>query len=223
MELSARLKSIYELLPENAVMIDVGTDHCHLPIYALQAGKIKRAYASDVRKGPLENGQKNAALYGLSDRITTLLSDGLSALSEAQRADIDTVVCAGMGGTLIQNIIAASPFLKSERFTLILQPQKAIFELKEYLAKEGFYLDKEVLSREGSKLYQCMRLRYDGISRSAPNPFAALKNDPLFAAYYTLEHRRFLKQKRGMEQGEIPDRARYDAVCRLIQQLEETK
>ena len=84
MELTPRLKSVYELLEQNCIMIDVGTDHCYLPIYALQQGKIQRAYAADVRKGPLQNGRDNAALYGYGDKITTLLSDGLCALSDAQ-------------------------------------------------------------------------------------------------------------------------------------------
>lgn len=223
MELSERLKSVYELLPPGCVMIDVGTDHCYLPIYALRQGRITRAFAADVRPGPLENGRKNAALYGVEDSITALLSDGLQALSPAQRAEIDTVVCAGMGGTLIQNILSAAPFLKTAGKTLILQPQKAIYELKAYLAAEGFVTETEVLSREGDKLYQCMRLHYDGLSRPAPNPFYHIKDDPLFGFYYQKEHRRLTRQKRGMEQGGIPDRERYEAVCEHLRELEEVK
>ena len=80
MELTNRLKSVYELLPDGCIMIDVGTDHCYLPIYAILNGKVQRAYAADVREGPLKNGRDNARLYGLEERITTLLSDGLQAL-----------------------------------------------------------------------------------------------------------------------------------------------
>ena len=204
-------------------MIDVGTDHCYLPIYAILQGKIKRAYAADVRVGPLENGRENARIYGVEDRITPLHSDGLQALNSAQQKDIDTVVCAGMGGTLIENIIANAPFLKDPDKVLILQPQKAVYELKEYLAREGFVIEKECLSKEGDKMYQCMRVRYDGIRRSASNPFALLRADALFTAYADLESNRLTKQKEGMEQGGIPDRDRYDAVIKHLKELEEIK
>ncbi len=221
MELSPRLKSVYSLLPADCVMIDVGTDHCHLPIYALQQGRIRRAFASDVRPGPLQNGQSNAALYGVADRITTLLSDGLDALSEAQRRQIDTVVCAGMGGTLIQSIIAAAPFLKDSQKTLILQPQKAVYELKEYLAREGFAITAEKLSREGDKIYQCMSVRYSGAPLPVPDPFALLQKDALFAEYAAVERRRLQRQKKGLEQGGISEQARYDTVCQHLKQLED--
>ncbi|MBR5782654.1 MAG: SAM-dependent methyltransferase [Clostridia bacterium] len=221
MELTNRLKSVYSLLPEDCIMIDVGTDHCYLPIYAILNEKVKRAYAADVRQGPLQNGKENAAVYGCSERITALLSDGLQALSEAQQQDIDTVVCAGMGGTLIQNIIAAAPFLKNKNKTLILQPQKAIFELKEYLAAQGFEIQKEVLSKEGNKMYQCMLVRFSGKVHTPPNPFALLKSDVLFDEYAAREKRRMQRQKSGMEQGGIPDKERYHQVCKHLKELEE--
>ncbi len=223
MELTNRLKSVYELLPDNCIMIDVGTDHCYLPIYALQQGKIGRAYAADVREGPLQNGQENARIFGFENCITTLLSDGLCALTEAQQNDIDTVVCAGMGGTLIQNIISAAPFLKDPAKTLVLQPQKAIYELKEFLFAEGFLIEAEALAQEGEKMYQCMRVRFDGIIRKAPNPLLLLKGDSLFDVFAAAEHRRLSHQKSGMEQGGIPDKERYDAVCKLLTQLEEVR
>ena len=223
MELTNRLKSVYELLPDGCVVIDVGTDHCYLPIYAILKGKVPRAYAADVREGPLQNGRENARIYGLEDRITTLLSDGLQALSAEMQRDVDTVVCAGMGGTLIEHIISAAPFLKDPDKTLILQPQKAIYELKEYLAANGFVIEKEAISAEGDKLYQCMRVRYDGNLRKAPNPFVGLREDPLFDIYAAAEHRRLMKQKNGMEQGGIPDKGRYDAVVRHLKELEEVR
>lgn len=223
MELNARLKSVYELLDEGCVMIDVGTDHCYLPIYAIRQGKCRRAYAADVRVGPLRNGEENARIYGCAERITTLLSDGLTALTEHQQADIDTVVCAGMGGTLIENIISAAPFLKNPEKTLILQPQKAVYELKEYLAAEGFVIEKEVLSLEGEKMYQCIKARFAGMPYPSPNPFKNLRSDPLFEEYAAREFRRLTKQKNGMQQGGIPDRKRYKEVLLRLQQLEEVR
>lgn len=216
MELTARLKSVYNLLPQDCIMIDVGTDHCHLPIYALRQGKIQKAYASDVRIGPLQNGQKNAEIYHCSEHITTLLSDGLEALTPAQVQEIDTYVCAGMGGMLIRDIIDRAPFLRSSEKTLILQPQTAIFELKSYLAESGFNIVSESLSREGEKLYICMKAHYDGKKRKAGNPYLGILHDPLFEVYMNAQKRRYTKQKKGLEAGGIQDKTRYQEVCKIL-------
>ena len=204
-------------------MIDVGTDHCHLPIYALRQGRIQKAYASDMRIGPLQNGQKNAQAYHCSERITTLLSDGLDALSQAQSEEIDTYVCAGMGGMLIRDIIDRAPFLRNGEKTLILQPQTAIFELKSYLAERGFIIEKESLSREGEKLYICMKARFDGEKRRADNPYLGILDDPLFEVYMTAQKRRYDRQKKGLEAGGIHDRVRYQEVCRILDYINQAQ
>lgn len=219
MELNHRLKSVYELLPTGCTPIDVGTDHCYLPIYALQHGKIQKAFVSDLRQGPLQNGIKNAETYGFRQQIVPLLSDGLDKLDDDMRQQIDTFVFAGMGGILISEIIDRSAFLKDPAKTLILQPMTAVYELKEYLYAAGFTIEKEVLSREGQKIYLAFTARFCGTPETEVNPFVNLQKDPLFPTYITAQKARFLKQKSGLIRGGETDSDRYRAVLYRLQQI----
>ena len=53
MELSKRLEMVAGLVTQERIA-DIGTDHGYVPIYLYKQGRIKKAYACDVRKGPLE-------------------------------------------------------------------------------------------------------------------------------------------------------------------------
>lgn len=57
MELSKRLEMVAGLVTQERIA-DIGTDHGYVPIYLYKQGRIKKAYACDVRKGPLENARK---------------------------------------------------------------------------------------------------------------------------------------------------------------------
>lgn len=221
MELGKRLKSVYNLLPDGCTMIDVGTDHCYLPIYAVKQGKVHQAYASDMRVGPLENGRENARLYGVSDRIITLLSDGLDALTPMQINQIDTFVFAGMGGILISELMDRAEFLKDKSKTVILQPMTAIYELRDYLRGAGFGIEQECLSDEGGKLYLALKCRYGAPISDNGNPFAGIKSDALFDRYLAHQKERFTKQKIGLEKGNETADERYGEVLLRLRQIEE--
>ena len=57
--INARLKMLYDMMPECDCMGDVGTDHGFLPIYCVINGKCKSAVASDLREGPLKIADSN--------------------------------------------------------------------------------------------------------------------------------------------------------------------
>ena len=99
MELSPRLRSVAELVPQGAGFADVGTDHAYLPVWLLQRGVIRRAVASDLRRGPLERARLTAEKYGLTDRMDFRLCDGLSGI---RPEEADTVAIAGMGGETVE-------------------------------------------------------------------------------------------------------------------------
>ncbi|MFI3231162.1 MAG: tRNA (adenine(22)-N(1))-methyltransferase TrmK, partial [bacterium] len=54
MELSSRLKQIADRVREDSIVADIGTDHAYIPIYLHQNNLIKKSYACDISKGPLE-------------------------------------------------------------------------------------------------------------------------------------------------------------------------
>jgi tRNA (adenine22-N1)-methyltransferase len=73
----ARLMSAVGYLKKGGRVIDVGTDHAYLPIYLVREGIVSSALACDINKGPIDSARANIAAAELSDRISTLQTDGL--------------------------------------------------------------------------------------------------------------------------------------------------
>lgn len=153
-KLTPRLQAVADMVPVCDCLADIGTDHAYLPVYLLKCGKIKRAIASDIRKGPVARAQSTINRFREASRAETRLGGGMTTLQEGEA---DTIVIAGMGGILIANILQDSPALLTENCTLVLQPMTAMRELREYLSKNRFKITHEVLAKEENKLYHIMK------------------------------------------------------------------
>ena len=101
-KLDARLLAVASMVRKGAYLADVGTDHAYLPVYLAEENIIAGAVASDIHKGPLESADKNIREAGFSDKIQTLLTDGLQGVEKYPVTDI---AIAGMGGLMIRNIL----------------------------------------------------------------------------------------------------------------------
>lgn len=183
--ISRRLLACAELVPKNARVADVGTDHGYLAIHLLQEQIASSVIACDLRAAPLESAKANAVKFGVRENITFRLADGLSKI---RPGEADTVVCAGMGGDLIMMILQKAPWLKDEKYTLILQPQSAVPTLRAWLCSEGFEIREEKLLEEGGFFYTVMRLQFGKKSALTPGqqylpPSLLADKSPLLAAY----------------------------------------
>jgi tRNA (adenine22-N1)-methyltransferase len=160
-KLTPRLQSAVDYVRPGHLFADVGTDHAYLPIYLCQAGRLTPvpaadgsrlcALASDINQGPVDRAAAHVAAAGLSDRIRTIRTAGLSGLEGYQPTDI--AIC-GMGGELIVSILEAAPWVKSPAVRLILQPMTHPEKVRAFLLSEGFLLLGETLSQEGERIYQ---------------------------------------------------------------------
>lgn len=150
MKLDSRLMAIADLVRKDKVFADIGTDHAYLPVYLVEKGIIKQAIAADLRVGPLENAKEAVDSYGYSDQIELRLSDGLDNFKENE---VEEIAVAGMGGLLISQFIERTKWLKNEKIHLILQPMTHVEELRKTLFDHGFVIDKEVVAKDGDKLY----------------------------------------------------------------------
>ena len=157
-KLSKRLSDAAALVRDGASFADIGTDHAYLPIFLLQNGKIDRAYASDINQGPIENANENLKKYGLCDKVTTRVANGLDGIEDFAPTDI--AIC-GMGGELIIKILEGVPYVRQNHIRLILQPMTHIELVREYL-QNGFYTVAENVVCEDGKIYQVLCLQYDG-------------------------------------------------------------
>ncbi len=157
--LSPRLSAAASLVKGGGIVADIGTDHGYLPIYLIHSGKIQRAIAADIGKMPLENAKKSVAQYSLTDKIELRLSDGLNSFSENE---VDEIVFAGMGGTLIAEKLRETSWVKNEKLHLVFQPQSRAEDLREFLFSNGFEIGTEIATHEGNRYYIAFDAFYTG-------------------------------------------------------------
>lgn len=152
--LSERLRMLADMVTAGSRVADVGCDHGFLSIWLVQEGISTGGLAMDVRKGPLAAARKNIEAHGMGDYIETRLSDGLKVF---RVGEADTLVCAGMGGRLMERILAES-MEKARGFReLILQPQSELKEFRAFLRREGFAVLREEAVFSDGKFYFAMK------------------------------------------------------------------
>lgn len=205
--ISNRLLACAALVPQGAKVADIGTDHGFLPIHLLQNGVCEYVLAADLREKPLQTAKTNAARFGTENRTDFRLSDGLHNIKPDE---FDTLVCAGMGGDCIALILDAAPWIKDEKYTLILQPQSSGNDLRRYLGENGYSVEEEHLVQDGRFLYAVMKVRFGGGRPLTPGEqyaSAALiaSGDPLLTPYLSRIVRSLKETVAGVSKGDTDD------------------
>ena len=147
--LSSRLQACCDFVKPGDRVADIGCDHGYLGIYLLKNGIARQVIAADINKGPLESAIRNSEKFGVRDKMTFYLSDGVRNIPQ----EFDTLVCAGMGGDTMISILEAAPWLKSQQYRLILQCQSKNGLLRRYLSENGWRIQQELVIRDGKFLY----------------------------------------------------------------------
>ncbi len=148
--MTPRLLAVAKLVKNADKIADIGTDHAYVPVHLVLSGNARSAIAMDINEGPLMRAEENINKFSLQDKIKTRLSDGLKKL---KNHEADTVVIAGMGGILINNILDSDARRLTSVKRYVLQPMTAIEETRKYLSENGFSIDDERLAKEGEKIY----------------------------------------------------------------------
>jgi tRNA (adenine22-N1)-methyltransferase len=192
--LSKRLSVIAEMVPSCGVLADVGTDHGYLPVYLLQQGSVKRVLASDIHLGPLRKARETAEQFGLSDRMETILADGLQ-FPGSEQAEVITI--CGMGGETMISILEAAPWAADHR-RLILQPQSKLPELEEWLKDHQFSIDDARLCLDGGKLYLAFSVLGGAEWKRNAEETLSMKQDVLFPKYVQREYQKAKRARDGL-------------------------
>ena len=165
---------------------DIGCDHGYLGIHLLRRGIAGSVLAADLRQGPLQSARENSARYGVADKMTFYLCDGVQGIPR----DFDTLVCAGMGAETMISILEAGPWLRDPRYRLILQCQIKTHLLRRYLSEQGYRIREEQVLRDGRFLYTVMEVSWSPEAQSlTPGqwyipPVMAEIPDPVFLEYF---------------------------------------
>ena len=193
MQISDRLKLVADFVDSCQSVADVGTDHGYVPITLVKEGKVKRAYAMDINKGPLERAKEHIAEEGLSAQIETRLSDGLEKLEENEA---DTVVIAGMGGELTVKILQRREQVLKTVKTLVLSPHSEVFLVREYLWKKGYKIVREEMIVDAGKYYTVMKAEWQNGTPEQPYKHEEYMYGRLLIQEKSPVLRRYLEEKK---------------------------
>lgn len=154
--ISKRLKHIAQLIKPGVSVADIGTDHGYLPSYLLEHNECHKVILSDVNKGPLENAKTTFLEYhpNFTDHKAFRLGSGIQTI---QNGEVDCVVIAGMGGGLIQLILADDAEKAKSFDTLILQPQTEQDRLRSYIMNTlNLNISYEAFVEDAGKQYEIL-------------------------------------------------------------------
>ncbi|MGQ2282201.1 tRNA (adenine(22)-N(1))-methyltransferase [Apilactobacillus kunkeei] len=179
-KLSQRLKVVADFVPQNSRVADIGSDHAYLPVYLMKQKQIEFGVASEVAKGPLDNAIQEIKAEGLSDRIDTRLADGL--LSVQPEDKIDCVTIAGMGGTLIKNILENGKSHLSGNELLILQPNVGEDRLRTWLMNNQYEISDETILREDGHTYEII------VAKKTDEPVKYTEQEIKFGPFLLKQH-----------------------------------
>ncbi|MCR4689747.1 MAG: class I SAM-dependent methyltransferase [Lachnospiraceae bacterium] len=204
--LSDRLFSLVEMLrgdqePAQAestyrCVADVGCDHGFVSIRICQENIAQSAIASDVKEGPLLRAKEHVEEYGMQERISTVLSNGMQHL---HAGEADGAIIAGMGGFLMRDILKEAGERQALPPVLILQPQNGWRQLRESLRQMAFSIIKEKMLTEEGKTYVVIRAQQGNVPREevadpiadAFGPYLLKMKDQQLHAYLLREQRKY--------------------------------
>lgn len=201
------------------IAADIGCDHAYVPIRLIQEKRAEYVIASDLNEGPLNIARSNIEKYGLCDKIETRLGEGLSVISPEEA---DTVIIAGMGGEIIEQIIRADYDI-SIKSKLILQPMNSQYELRKYLISSGFKITDEDIAIEGFKVYNILE-----VTAGHQTPYEneidyqlppCLYSHKYFKNLYEKKEREFLKIVNGLENSNNFDEEKYNLYKYFLKEL----
>ncbi len=207
--LSARLQACCRLIAPGDRVADIGCDHGYLGIYLLREKRASHIIAADINEGPLQSAVRNAEKFGVREKMTFFLSDGVKNIPR----DFDVLVCAGMGADTMCSILEAAPWLKSGAYRLVLQCQSKTPMLRQYLSNQGWEISRETVLRDGRFLYTVMEVLWqpDAPRLTVPQycfPPALLVNPgPELREYYGKLRLRLERAIRGRGEDTSPEMA----------------
>lgn len=152
-QLSKRLSAVASLIPNGSRIADIGTDHAYLPIHLILQGKISIAIAGEKNEGPYQLARSNVQKFGLTSVIEVRQGDGLEVI---QPDEVDVVVIAGMGASLIVQILEDGLEKLDQIKRIIVQPNVSAHLLRQWFLVHDWELKEERIVEEDQQFYEIL-------------------------------------------------------------------
>lgn len=150
---SERLRQIAACVKMNIPAADIGTDHAKLPCYLVSRGIVPLAIAVEVNRGPFEAAKRRVREQGLNGQVDVRFGDGLTVIEPGEAG---TIVIAGLGGKLGTAILSRGHRVAAKAERLVLQPNGAARQLRQWMMKCGWQLTDERLIEENGHYYDIL-------------------------------------------------------------------
>lgn len=157
-----RLKTISSYLSLGTIFADIGSDHAFLPVYVCLHDPSAYAIAGEVNQGPYERAIETVNKYHLNNVVDVRLGDGLAIV---QPGEINELVIAGMGGTLISSILEEGKKKLSLVKKIIVQPNIQARKVRQWLEKNNYLITDETIIKENNHFYEIIVSKSSNSSR----------------------------------------------------------
>lgn len=164
-----RIETIASLVDNDALVVDIGTDHAYLPIYLYENDITKNIIASDISSNALLFAKNNLEKHNLRGKIKLVVSDGFKNLDEC----FDIAIISGVGTETIKKILD-NEVLPNK---LILSSHKNVSDLREYMFKIGYKIEKEIIVYENNIYYNIIKYVKGKDNLSKYDLLVGLSND----------------------------------------------
>ena len=164
-----RIEAIASLVDNDALVVDIGTDHAYLPIYLYENDITKNIVASDISSNALLFAKNNLEKHNLRGKIKLVVSDGFINLDEC----FDIAIISGVGTETIKKILD-NEVLPNK---LILSSHKNVSDLREYMFKIGYKIEKEIIVYENNIYYNIIKYVKGKDNLSKYDLLVGLSND----------------------------------------------
>lgn len=174
-----RIEGLASLVDKDALVLDIGTDHCYLPIYLYEKNITKRVIGSDISKNALEYAKNNLIKHNLEENIKLVLSDGFKNIDEV----VDIAVISGVGTNTIKKILDNKKLPNK----LVISSHKDLYDLRCFMQNINYKIVKEIVVKENNIYYNLIKYEYGLDNLDSYELLVGLSND--------LEYRKYLLKK----------------------------
>ncbi len=221
--LSERLKVVADCVLKCDTMADIGTDHAYIPIYLVKNNIVKKAIAADISEGSCKKARLNVNSNHLYEKVDVRCGNGLEVIEKNEV--IDCIVIAGMGGLMAINVLESNTYAVSKAKRLILQPQKDIGKVREYIDSIGFKIIDEKMLKENGKYYNVI------VAEKGKESYSKIEflfgkrlieeKSPILKEYILFEQNKLVKILKNMEKNNKCDDSSYKRLFELEKDYEE--
>lgn len=152
--MTERLSYILAEIPDCETFADIACDHGYIAFAMLYERRCKCAYVSDISEKSLSKAETLLSGFIKEGRAQSFVSDGFDNVPKS-----DVALIAGVGGTLISDMLKRAKGADKLPETLILQPMKHCDKVRRLSVKLGYAVIKDFTVKAEGQFYDIIVLK----------------------------------------------------------------